>query len=138
MAFVHVINVYAVTQGVEHAHAAHAQDDFLLQTVVGVASVEVIGQTAIPGRVLRQVGVQQIDRNDVTGASRHVIAPCANGHGAVFHRYSDARRLFSAKVFYDPGLDVFGLLALRVQMLAKISLAVQQRERRPSTLACPV
>jgi hypothetical protein len=92
VAFVHVVDVDPVAEGVGHARAAHAEHDLLLQAVVGVAAVEMIGEAAIPARVAVDVGIEQVDGHDVAGAALHVVAPGAHGHDAVFHRDGDARR----------------------------------------------
>ena len=72
-------------QGIGHADAAHAQHDLLLQPIVGVASVEMVGQPAVPAAVAVQVGVEQVDGNNVSGAAFQVVAPGAHIHGAIFH-----------------------------------------------------
>ena len=48
VAFVHVVDIDAAAQRVRHAHSAHAQHNLLLQAVVGVAAIQVVGQTAVP------------------------------------------------------------------------------------------
>ena len=58
-----------MAQGLRHAHAAHAEHNLLLQAIVGVAAVEMIGEAAVPAGVALEVGVEQIDGNDVAGAA---------------------------------------------------------------------
>ena len=60
----------------EHPHAADAQDHLLAEPVVRVAAVEEVGQRPIPVGVLRQVGVQEIDR-DLAAADPHDRVPPA-------------------------------------------------------------
>ncbi len=126
VAFVHVINVYAMAQGIDHADAAHAEDDLLLEAVVGVAAVEVVGEAAIPGGVLGQVGVQKIDGDDVAGATHHVIAPGAHGDDAVFDGDGDSGSLYLAEIGRLPRLDVLGLPTLLIQALTEVAFAMQQ------------
>ena len=128
VALVHVIDVYMQPQCIGHAHAAHAQHDLLLQAIVGVATVEMVGEAAVPARVAVQIGVEQVDGNHVPGAALEVVAPGAHGYDAVFHRYRDPRRFFGAEVRRVPRLNVFALGARLVEMLLEIAFAVQQGE----------
>src|SRR5881397_1349013 len=53
----------AVAESTQHAHPANAEDHFLTKTVARIAAVEMVGQATILGGVLRQVGVEEQDRN---------------------------------------------------------------------------
>src|SRR5580704_14605106 len=123
-----MIDVYMQAQRVGHPDAAHAQHDLLLQAVVGVAAVEMVGQATIPARVSFQIGVEKVDGHDVPGASFKVVAPGAHGYDSLFHRYRDARRFFGAEIGWIPRLDVLALDSRLVDVLLKISFAVQKRE----------
>jgi hypothetical protein len=83
--FVHVVHVYMQAQGIRHADAAHAQNDFLLQAIVLVAAVQVVCQSLIPSRISVQVSVEQVNGNDVAGSAFEVVAPGAHRYRAVFH-----------------------------------------------------
>jgi hypothetical protein len=53
MAFIHVEPLETVvTKRAEHLYAAHAEDNFLTESVVGVTTVEPMRQRAVPVRVL--------------------------------------------------------------------------------------
>ena len=47
-------------QGPQRPHPAHAQHQFLLQAHLPVAAVQLMGDGAVPGAVLRQIGIQQV------------------------------------------------------------------------------
>jgi len=66
-----------VAQRAKHAHAADAEDHFLAQPVKRVPAIEAPGQAAVEIAVLRQVGVQKIDRHAIAADSLHVIPPTA-------------------------------------------------------------
>ena len=130
VALVHVVHVNAQTQRVRHAHAAHSQNNFLLQAVVRVPAVKMIREPAIPSGVFVQVGVQQINRHHVPELPLQVIPPCAQRHRAPFHCNRHPRGLFRAVVRRVPRLHFLGLRAIRVQMLLEIPLTVDERKCR--------
>ena len=78
MALVHVIDLGLAAEGVEERDAAEAEDGLLTEAVVGVAAVEVVGESAVPGVVAVDVGVEEEDGNDVAGDSDDVEAPGAD------------------------------------------------------------
>ena len=47
-------------QGPQRPHPAHSQHQLLLQAHLPVAAVQLVGDGAVPGAVLRQVGIQQV------------------------------------------------------------------------------
>ena len=126
VALVHVVDVDLQPESVGHADAAHAEHDLLLEAVVRVAAVEVVGKAAIPAGVFFDVGIEQIDGNDVAGAAFEVVAPGAHGNGAVFNGDGNAGRLLAAVVGWIPGLNLLGLRAGGVKMLLEVALAMQQ------------
>src|ERR1700674_1332093 len=62
--------VHVVAVGIFHANAAEqgnaadSQHDLLANPVVLIATVERVGESAVPVRVLRQIRIQQIHRNN--------------------------------------------------------------------------
>src|SRR5690606_29981230 len=70
--------------GAERAHAADAEEDLLLQTVLVVAAIQAVGDAAILGPVLRNVRVEQEERD-----APHVGPPDARERAAVAEREID-------------------------------------------------
>ena len=66
--FVQVEHRRRRTQRAQDAHAANAEDDLLLDAHLAIAAVEAGRELAIPGRVLLEVGVEQIELARVRGA----------------------------------------------------------------------
>ncbi len=56
----------------EGAHAADAEQDLLLQPVLGVAAVQPVGDGAQLGRVLVDVGVEQVQRHPADVGAPHL------------------------------------------------------------------
>ena len=65
----------AVTQSSQQRHAAEAEDCLLTQAVAGIASVERIGQALVPGRILRESRIQQIDGYRVPELALYLVTP---------------------------------------------------------------
>src|SRR5258708_4757625 len=116
------------SQRVGHANATHAQNDFLLQAIVGVAAIKVVGESAVPTRVSVDVRIQKVDGHDVAGAAHQVVAPGANGDGSVLNNNRGARSFFGAEVGGIPSLDFLRLGAGGVEVLLEVALAVKKRE----------
>ena len=66
----------------ERAHAADAENDFLLDPRFAVAAVQARRELTIPRRILFEVGVEQVQRD---AADAH--APHGDEHGAVAERH---------------------------------------------------
>ena len=79
VALIHVADLRTATQRVQQVDAGETEHSLLAEPVIGVATVQVIGQLAIPGIVAFDVGVQQKDREDMAGDADHVKAPGADG-----------------------------------------------------------
>src|SRR5213078_1155744 len=117
----------AVTERTQHAHAADAEDHFLTKTVTRIAAVEVVGQTTILGGVLRQVRVEEQDRDDVSGNATHVVAPRAQLHVATLDRDGHARLEAHEPLGHRPVDWLFGLIAGWIEPLPEVAFAVHQR-----------
>ena len=63
VALVGVEHLGVDAEGVERPHAADAEEDLLAQAVLGVAAVEAVGDRADLGRVLVDVGVEEVERD---------------------------------------------------------------------------
>src|SRR6185436_13877495 len=63
VALVEMERAGADAERLERADAADAEDDLLLNARLAIAAVEARGELAIPRRVFRQVGVEQVQRD---------------------------------------------------------------------------
>ncbi len=72
VALVGVEDLGVDAERVEGAHAADAQQDLLLEPVLGVAAVEPVGDGAQLGRVLVDVGVEQVQRHAADVGAPHL------------------------------------------------------------------
>ena len=78
VAFVHVKTLDRVTaQRAQHAHAANTENDFLAEPITFISAVEKMRESAIPVRVLRQIGVEKVNRHYETAYPRHFVSPGA-------------------------------------------------------------
>ncbi len=76
--------------------------------------------------VLRKVHVQKIDRNSVTGETGDQVSPAANLDFRAGEKYGDERLNRIEDVFRISLLRLFALLPSFVEVLAKITFAVQK------------
>ena len=128
VALIHMKDIDPVAQSAGHAQPAHAENNLLLQAVVGVAAVEVVSQPAVPAGVALQVGIEQKDGHHMSVAAGHVVAPGAHRHNAVLDRDCHPGWLLGAEIGGVPRLHFFGLQARGVEVLLKVALAMQQRK----------
>ena len=117
-----------VTEFLQQLQAAQAENDFLRKAISLVAAIEAIGQVAVPFGVFGNVGVEQIDGDDVAVDTQHVVFPGANPDLPLFDLDRDAAVDRFEGAFGFPLLRLLGLLARGVEILAEISLAVDQRD----------
>jgi hypothetical protein len=78
VALVHVVDLGFAAESVEKRYAAESEDSFLAEAVVGVATVKVVGELAIPRVIALDIGVQKVYRDDVARDAFDVEAPGAN------------------------------------------------------------
>ena len=90
----------------QHAHPTDPQQHFLAQPVVGITAVQRIGQGAVPGRVVRQIGIQKIHRHGEAPDAAHEVLPGAEVHGPPFDGDGGSRRHGLHKVMDGPGRPV--------------------------------
>ena len=88
VAFVQVPHRGIEAEGAHGADAADAQDDLLLDARLAIAAVEARRQLAIPGRVLLEIGVEQVEM----GVSQ-LDVPHRDQHRALAERHGDDARL---------------------------------------------
>ena len=74
MAFVHVGNGNLIAEGVEGAHTAHTEENFLAEAIQLVATIELTGHIAELGAILGDIGIEQNQRNpsDIQAPSREM------------------------------------------------------------------
>ena len=125
MTFIHVVHIHVIIEGFEEAGAADSQNGFLAKPIIRIPTVEVIGEVSIARVILRQICVEEVDGDVVTGDSLEIISPGADHDRAVFNRYLDESFLELENVFQRPGLIFRALHSLRIEMLLEISFAVQ-------------
>jgi hypothetical protein len=97
VAFVHVIDLRPVLERFEDAGASEAQHCLLCQPIVSVPAIEMVGKSPVPGIILFEIGVEQVDWNCVTGHTFHVVTPRPNRNRATLdeHRHD---RLFRRQI----------------------------------------
>src|SRR2546423_6265877 len=93
-----------------------------------IAAVQIIGETAVPFRILWKLRVEEIDRHLVAGNAADRVPPSADVNGAAFddNCYTSIDRL--QHVLRHPPLRGFGLIAAFVDVLAEISFPMHQRD----------
>ena len=79
-----------VPELLQELQTPEAEDNFLRQAILLVAAVEAVGELAIPIGIVRQVGVEQVDRDGVTVNALHVILPGADPDLALLNFDADA------------------------------------------------
>ena len=133
MTFIHVVDVDVVIQGFENAHTTDSQNGFLAQAVIRIATIEMIGKLSIACVILRQVRVQQVNRDGVPADSFEIVAPRPDHYGTILDSYLDHGVFEDEKFFQGPGLVRGGLNAVCIEMLLEVPLAMQQGDRAKSS-----
>jgi hypothetical protein len=120
MAFVQVIGLNIESQRAQDAHAADPEDDLLLQPIGIVPAVEHVGQAAVLGAVLREVGVEQQDRRLRPVRAAVDVEPRPDPHRIAFDLDRDHRAERHAPPLRIPGVRALHLPARIVELLAEI------------------
>jgi hypothetical protein len=97
-------------ESLQKRDSAEAKDGFLAEAIVGVAAVEVVGKLTVPGVIALDVGVEEEDRNDVSGGSDDVEAPGTDVYLTVLQSKRDGLT-GAGQGLGRPGDVDFGLLA---------------------------
>jgi hypothetical protein len=119
-----------VFQSAQHPSPANAQDRFLAQPVIRVASVKLIGHGAIGWIVLFQIGIEKINRNPVPRHPFHVVAPRPHRYRPALNCDRDHRLFCCQRGLRTPRLWLLRLNPIRVQMLLEVPFAVRQGHGR--------
>ena len=130
MALVHVADRRRLAQRPQRADAADAEDHFLADAHVHVAAVEAGRDRAVFRRVLRDVGVEQVERH-----AADLDAPDAELHLAAGERHSDEQGravvadLRDQRQVEEVVFRVALLLpAVHGEVLAEVALAVHEAD----------
>jgi len=130
MAFVHVVaGDVTMSQRAQHAHAADTEDDFLAEPVVQIAAIKIVRQGAIPLGILRQIGVEKINRHGKIRRPGYVVLPGSKSYCAALDGHRNPRRHFRKIIIYRPIHRLFDLAPRAVKPLIKIALAIKQGYR---------
>jgi hypothetical protein len=112
----------------EKMNPAEAQDRFLTEAVIGVSTIEMVGEMAVPGIVALDIGIQEEDWDDMAGVADNVKAPGLQGDLAALHGEGDLLVGRRKRGFGGPDDVGFGLLAERVKVLLEVAAAVDERD----------
>ena len=128
MSFVAVVDVFLDAESLEEQYSSHAEQYFLLQSVLPVAAVEGVCYRSVELGVELVVGVEQIE-----GHASNVDSPYVCVHVVVHVRHVDDERL---SVFVELALDREGvevlcvvvgdLLSVHAERLLEVSVSVQE------------
>ena len=125
VAFVHVeAREFMVAEFAQHPHAADAHHDFLAKPIPLIPAIKMVGDPAVPLRVFREVGIEQIDRHAAAFNARDVVLPCPEVDRAAA---DDDRGAWGELLEEILDLPFAGFLDLRaggIESLAEIALAI--------------
>ena len=126
MAFVHVISLDVfMSQGTEHPHAAHAEHHFLHQPIMLIAAIEKMGQRPIRWAVVREIGIEKVNRDAETAGADHLVLPRPQHHRSTFDRHAGSLRQLSQKIIHRPIDRLFDLSAIVVKPLIEVAFTVE-------------
>ncbi|VVC02257.1 Uncharacterised protein [uncultured archaeon] len=129
VAFVHMkFADRGVSQCIQHADAADSQHHLLREPIGSVSAVEIRGQSAVIGRVGRQIAVKKKNRQVVAVIAMHLQLPCLYVDSAFFYINTDLRPHFFHNILGVPLHRLLGLVALLIQLLEEISLVVEKSD----------
>ena len=129
MPLVHVVSRDAiVTERPQHFEPTHAEDHFLAQAIVRIASVETIGQPPIPLGIPIEIGVEKVDGNDAPRGAAHRVSPGPNVDCPPFHRHGNAGIGRFELRFRIPFRGGLGLVSGGVEVLPEVPPAMQERD----------
>src|SRR6266566_509549 len=130
MALVHMVSFdLAGIKFLQKQESAQAKHNLLRQAIALIASVQGVSQAAVEFTVLREIGIEQKNGNDLTGNARNYVLPCADRDRAAFDLHHDPWTSFRELVLGVPVLRLFKLVSSRIQDLAEVALAIGQSDR---------
>jgi hypothetical protein len=123
-----------VVERAQQRHAADAEHRLLPQPVGVVAAVQVVGERPVLRTVLREVGVEQVDRQRVVVVPAHRVAPRGNRDGVAVDLDPGPRLDRLEHRLGRPRGVLLRLRARGVEVLPEVALAVHEGdadERQP-------
>ncbi len=116
-----------MAQGAEHTHAADAEQNFLGETIVGIAAVERTSEFAIARIIHGQIGIEEVYGNFVASNAFGGVAPGTKFDTAIFQGDRDARSFLFEEFFDVPNHRFFGLGAFFRKALGEETFTVEER-----------
>ena len=113
----------------QELETTESQHNFLRQAISLIAAIERVGQCSVIFAVLRQVGIQQINGNRVSGNSGYGVLPGANRNWPSFNFDCGPRSDCGELIFRLPLLWLLELVSCWIQNLTKISFTVCKGNR---------
>ena len=112
----------------ERAHAADAEDDFLLDARLPIAPVQTRGQLAVPRGVLFEIGVEEIELHapDAYPPHRHQHRPIVERNGREARLAVGGRRLLDRSVLPVEQLVALFLPSFRRHVLMEVALRIHE------------
>jgi hypothetical protein len=130
MPFVHVESSGAVVaEGAEHPHPADSQDDFLAEAISGVSSVQKVGELAVGIGVLGEVGIEEVDGQDVAADTLDLILPRTKQDVASLEIHGHPRAHLLQEILDHPLDRLLALPPVAVEALIEVALAVKETHR---------
>src|SRR5687767_4744907 len=126
MALVHVEGLDLVPQRPEQGQSAKGEQGFLAQPVILVATVQVPCQAAVVYVVLRQVGIEEVDRHVGARDAVDVVNPGGDVDISAAETDTQSHRVALQEALRLPGISRFRLEPLDVEVLAEEALAVEE------------
>ena len=130
MSFIVMVNGRIESEGAQCAYAAYTEQDFLLETVLPVTSVELVGHLPVFRNIGFEVGVEQIEvcpsHGNLPDAGCHIPSRKSNLDGlpySVLVNYRLGRNLEEVL-----GLILRNLISLRSKPLGEVSIPVEESD----------
>ena len=134
VAFVHVVLADVEAEGTQYPESGDAQHRFLLEAVDGFIPVETIRDGAVIFRVERQVGIEQDDRHLTACEPFDQVEPGAHPYVTTLDCHGNASLQASRVRFGIPGLRLFALPPVGVDLLPEVAGSAHQRDGNEGNL----
>ena len=125
VALVGVEHLRVEAEGPQRPHAADAEQDLLAEAVLGVAAVEPVGDGAGLGRVVVDVGVEQVQRDAADVGPPDLRLRAARRPGRP-RRCTPSQRVEGQRVGVEVGVALL-LPAVDVELLAEVARGGRSR-----------
>ena len=121
-----MIDLGLYTERLKKSDAAEAKDCLLAEAVIGIPTVEMIGELAVPGVIPFDIGIKKEDGDDVSGGPDDVKAPGADLNLTVLESKDDGMARAGER-FGRPGHVDLALLTEVGELLPEIAAAMRER-----------